>query len=209
MGGPATSQGGVWIRIASSQSHRQSWPAHGLSPSLAWCALCLLADAPMLPGWDAAARGHWVQLPRDPRPLPQKAGERRPQAKTPGPSGGSCSCGTWPPTGCCCCTALSVGKLIGPQACDGAIHAWWRRAPYRHADFVRITWCQECITAWSGGWPAAIGQAPACLTGLAANLQSKFSGPECPADGDHRPWWDVAHVVLIVTAGHVPHRPWR
>jgi hypothetical protein len=34
-GGPATSQGGIWIRIASSRSHRQSWPAHFLCASLA------------------------------------------------------------------------------------------------------------------------------------------------------------------------------
>jgi hypothetical protein len=44
------------------------------SASLAWRALSLLADTPMLPGWDAAGRGHWAQLRRDPRPLPHRAG---------------------------------------------------------------------------------------------------------------------------------------
>src|SRR5512132_2062708 len=36
--------------------------------SLAWRALCLLADAPMLPGWNGSGRGHRSQLPRDLRP---------------------------------------------------------------------------------------------------------------------------------------------
>jgi hypothetical protein len=31
VGGPAASQGGVWIRIASSRSSRRTWPAHCLS----------------------------------------------------------------------------------------------------------------------------------------------------------------------------------
>jgi hypothetical protein len=48
------------------------------SASLAWRALCLLADAPMLPGWNAAARGHWTQLPRDPWLLPHRAGSATP-----------------------------------------------------------------------------------------------------------------------------------
>jgi hypothetical protein len=58
--------------------------------SLAWRAVCLLADAPMLPGWDGSGMGHWAQLWWDPRPLPQRAGEQ-PQAKAPGVSGGWCS----------------------------------------------------------------------------------------------------------------------
>jgi hypothetical protein len=48
----------------SSRSNRRTWPAHSLPASLAWRALCLLADAPMLPGWDASGRGHWAQLPQ-------------------------------------------------------------------------------------------------------------------------------------------------
>ena len=48
------------------------------SASLAWRALCLLADAPMLPGWDAAGRGHRAQLLWDPRPLPHRAGSATP-----------------------------------------------------------------------------------------------------------------------------------
>jgi hypothetical protein len=47
------------------------------SASLAWRAVCLLADAPMLPGWEAAGRGHWAQLRRDPRPL-HRAGSATP-----------------------------------------------------------------------------------------------------------------------------------
>src|SRR5215211_148944 len=31
-------------------------------------------------------------------------------------------------TGCgCCCTAASGGRLTGPQGCEAAHHAWWRR----------------------------------------------------------------------------------
>ena len=51
------------------------------SASLAWRALCLLADAPMLPGWNAAGRGLWAQLRRDPRLLPHRAGERDPKRR--------------------------------------------------------------------------------------------------------------------------------
>jgi hypothetical protein len=46
--------------------------------SLAWRAVCLLADAPMLPGWDGSGRGHWAQLRRDPRPLLHRAGSATP-----------------------------------------------------------------------------------------------------------------------------------
>jgi hypothetical protein len=51
------------------------------SASLAWRDLCLLADAPMLPGWNAAGRGHSAQLPRDPRLPPHRAGERDPKRR--------------------------------------------------------------------------------------------------------------------------------
>jgi hypothetical protein len=128
VGGPATSQGGVRIRIASSRSHRQSWPAHCLFASLAWRALCLLADAPTLPGWDTVARCHWTQLRRDPRPLPQKAGQRRPQAKTPGASGAHALVALGHLPDAPLLHARSGGKLTGPQDCEAAPHAWWRRA---------------------------------------------------------------------------------
>jgi hypothetical protein len=73
-GGPATTQGGVSIRIASFRSNRRTLGQRTVSvASLAWRALCLLADAQMLPRLDAPGRGHWAQLPRDPRPLPQNA----------------------------------------------------------------------------------------------------------------------------------------
>lgn len=81
-GGPATSQGGVWIRIASSGRADEPGQRTVSSASLAWRALCLLADAPMLPGRDAAARGHWAQLRRDPRPLPPVLGSAT-QVKSP------------------------------------------------------------------------------------------------------------------------------
>jgi hypothetical protein len=71
--GPATSQGESWIRITSSGRADEPSQRTVSSASLAWRALWLLADAPMLPGWDAAGRGHRAQLRRDPRPLPQKA----------------------------------------------------------------------------------------------------------------------------------------
>src|SRR4029453_8187269 len=55
--------------------------APSLLASLAWRALWLLADAPMLSGWDVSDRGHWAQLPRGPRPLVHSAGEQH-QVKT-------------------------------------------------------------------------------------------------------------------------------
>jgi hypothetical protein len=45
------------------------------SASLAWRALCLLADTQMLPGRGASARGQWSRLPPDPRQLPRMLGE--------------------------------------------------------------------------------------------------------------------------------------
>jgi hypothetical protein len=127
-GGPATSQGGVWIRIASSRSHPTVLASPRSLSQLAWRALCPLADAPMLPGWEVSGRGHWAQLPRDPWTLPQKAGERppkrrplvRPGARTLG------RLATYRPRRSC--TALSRGKLTRPQACETTPHAWWRRA---------------------------------------------------------------------------------
>jgi hypothetical protein len=50
--------------------------------SLVWRAVCLLADAPMLPGWEASGRGHWAQLRRDPRPPLPRAGERDPKRRS-------------------------------------------------------------------------------------------------------------------------------
>jgi hypothetical protein len=74
-GGPATSQGGVWIRIASSGRADVPGQRTVSCASLAWRAVCLLADAPMLPACEAHGRGHWAQLRRDPRPLLHRAGE--------------------------------------------------------------------------------------------------------------------------------------
>jgi hypothetical protein len=133
IGGLATWSGGVSIRIPSSRSNRRTWPAHSLPASLAWRALCLLADAPMLEGGTPPGRGQWAQLLWDPRPLPQKARERRPRAK---PLVRLEARLLWhlAPAGCCCGTALSGGALTGPQACEAAPHAWWRRAPNRRSE---------------------------------------------------------------------------
>src|SRR5919112_683712 len=62
IGGLATWSGGVSIRIPSSRSNRRTWPAHSLPASLAWRALCLLADAPILQGGTPPGRGQWAQL---------------------------------------------------------------------------------------------------------------------------------------------------
>src|SRR5215213_11672942 len=41
---------------------------------------------------------------------------------------------TSPTTGCACyCTAASGGRLTGPQDCEAAPHASWRRARYGRA----------------------------------------------------------------------------
>ena len=58
IGGLATRSGGVSIRIASSRSNRRTWPAHSLPASLAWRALCLLADAQMLQGGTPPGRAN-------------------------------------------------------------------------------------------------------------------------------------------------------
>jgi hypothetical protein len=89
VGGPATSQGGVWIRIASSGRADVPGQRTVSSASLAWRAVCLLADAPMLPGWQAAGRGHWAQLRRDLGRCCTVLGAR-PQAKVRYVPGGSC-----------------------------------------------------------------------------------------------------------------------
>jgi hypothetical protein len=98
VGGPAASQGGVWIRIASSGRSDEPGQRTVSLASLAWRALCLLADTPMLPGWDAGGRGHWAQLRRDPRPLPHRAGTHDPKPGA-GASGaravGGASPGDW------------------------------------------------------------------------------------------------------------------
>ena len=73
----------VWIPIASSGRADETWPAHGAFCQVGWRVLCLLADAPMLPGRDVSGRGRWAQLRRDSQPPPHRAGKRD-QAKRPG-----------------------------------------------------------------------------------------------------------------------------
>jgi hypothetical protein len=54
----------------------------------------------------------------------------RHQAKTPGASGARALGGAWPPTVYTAPETLpSGGRLTGPQDCEAAHHAWWRRAP--------------------------------------------------------------------------------
>ncbi len=99
VGGPATSQGGVWIRIASSGRADGPGQRTVSSASLAWRALCLLADAKMLPPREANDRGHWAQLPRDlgrcRRRLESGNTKRKAHA-----SGARTVAGTSPATGC-------------------------------------------------------------------------------------------------------------
>ena len=112
--------------LRSSQRTRAS----GLSllASLAWRAVCRLADAPMLPGWDGSGRGHWAQLRRDPRPLLHRAGSATPSEGQVVP-GGSCwwwRLATYRLRGSR--TAASGGRLTEPQDCEAAHHISWRRA---------------------------------------------------------------------------------
>jgi hypothetical protein len=65
--------------------------AWSVSASLAWRALCLPADAQMLPGWRTPRRSHWPQLRWDPGPLPQHAG-RGPPSHEPRVPGGQVLC---------------------------------------------------------------------------------------------------------------------
>jgi len=129
-GGPATSQGGVWIRIASSGRADEPGQRTVSSASLAWRALCLLADAQMLPPWEAHGRGHWAQLPRDPRPLLQKAGERRHQAKSPLRPGLVLLLALrhLPAAPLLHCAAR--WQTHRTTSLRGRSHAWWRRASF-------------------------------------------------------------------------------
>jgi hypothetical protein len=75
-------------------------------------------------------RGHWAQLRRDPRPLPQKAGERRHQAK--GPRVGARALGALghlPAAPLVHCTVR--WQTHRTTSLRGRSHAWWRRAGYR------------------------------------------------------------------------------
>jgi hypothetical protein len=121
VGGPATSQGGIWIHIASSGRADEHGQRTVSLASLAWRALCLLADAPMLPGWDASGRGHWAQPPQDPRPLPQKAGEHTPSEEPVRPKADALG-GTSPPTGC-------AAPALRCQVADSPNHKTARALP--------------------------------------------------------------------------------
>jgi hypothetical protein len=142
VGGPATNQGRIWIRIASSGRADEHGQRTVSSASLAWRALCLLADAPMLPGWDASGRGHWAQLPQDLGRCRRRL-ESTPQAKSRYvrrrmllvalrhlPAAPLLHCAVrW--------------QTHRPQDCEGAPHAWWRRAAlppisYRMALIIRL-----------------------------------------------------------------------
>jgi hypothetical protein len=82
--------------------------ARSVSASLAWHALCLLADAQMLPGWRTPRRSHWPQLRWDPGPLPQHAGMGR-QAMSPVCPGSWCFVGGAP------AERLDAGEALPPH----------------------------------------------------------------------------------------------
>ena len=104
-------------------------PAHCLFASLAWRAVCLLADAPMLPAWEASGRGHWAQLRRDPRPLLHRAGSATPKPRS-GTSGRLVLVvGAWPPTGCAAPALPCQEADSRTQDCEAAHHVSWRRTP--------------------------------------------------------------------------------
>jgi len=96
VGGPVTSQGGVWIRLASSRSSRRTWPAH--------CLLCQFGLVRLVSAGrraDAARLGRLREGPLGPTPAGPSAAAApcwgaRPQAKTPGVSGARAVGGPWP-----------------------------------------------------------------------------------------------------------------
>jgi hypothetical protein len=133
-GGPATSQGGVWIRITSSGRADEPGPAHG--------PFCQFGLARLV---SAGRRADAARLERRREgPLgPTSAGptaaaapcwgtRHQPKASASGarPLGGA-----WPPTIYTAPETLpSGGRLTGPQDCEAAHHAWWRRARNRRVE---------------------------------------------------------------------------
>jgi hypothetical protein len=179
VGGSATSQGGVWIRIASSGRADVAGQRTVSFASLAWRAVCLLADAPMLPGWDASGRGHWAQLRRDHRPLPHRAGERHTKPR-PLVRPGLVLLGASPPTGC-------------------AAAARWRHladAPNRRTARSLTTFVAD--TQVTGGLP---GTAVAAWAGGRRGTYGPEESGRSPVVG----WADSCHTVAWFTLG----RRWR
>jgi hypothetical protein len=129
VGGPATSQDGVWIRLASSRSSRRTWPAHGLvcqfglagRVSAGRRARCCHAEG-------APVGGHWAQLRRDPRPLRHRAGERDPKRRSGTSRAARAGGGGWPPTGCAAPALPCQVADSRTQDCEAAHHVSWRRA---------------------------------------------------------------------------------
>jgi hypothetical protein len=128
VGGPATSQGGVWIRIASSRSSRRTRPAHCLFASLARRAVCLLADAQMLPEWDGSGEGPLGPTLAGPSAAAASSCQEQDSKPGAGASGARTVDGVDAYRLRRFCTALSGGRLTGPQDCQAAHHASWRRA---------------------------------------------------------------------------------
>ena len=127
VGGPATSQGEVWIRTASSRSSRRTWPAH--------CPFCQFGLACLVPAGrraDAARLGRPREGPLGPTSAGPSAAAAacwgaRYQAKPTAP-GGSYSWDASPPTGCAA-PALRRQVADSPdRKLRGRSHAWWRRA---------------------------------------------------------------------------------
>jgi hypothetical protein len=130
VGGPATSQDGVWIRIASSGRADQPGPAHG-----PFCQFGLARLVPAGRRADAARLERRREGPLGPTSAGPTAAAApywgaQPQAKTSGASGACPLGGAWPPTVYTAPETLpSGGRLTGPQDCEAAHHAWWHRAP--------------------------------------------------------------------------------
>ena len=125
-GGPATSQGGIWIRIASSG--RADEPGQPRSPVPVWpggpCVCwptrrCCQLGTP--PG-RAIGPNFGGTLGRCRTVLRSAT-----QAKSPLRPGLVCLGRLATYRLRRSCTALSGGRLTGPHDCEDAPHAWWRR----------------------------------------------------------------------------------
>ena len=145
VGEPATSQGGIWIRIASFRSSRRT----------------RASARSLLPVWPGAPCACWptrrccqVGTPPPGAIGPNFRGTHgccrtvlgaQPQAKTPGASGACPLGGAWPPTVYNAAETLpSSGRLTGPQECEAAHHAWWRRAKKPQRRTTRSARCVAC-----------------------------------------------------------------
>src|SRR5829696_550918 len=115
---------------------------------------------------------------------------------------------TSPTTGCACyCTAASRGRLTGPQDCEAAPHAWWRRAckggvpalEHGDEDDVPVFGAEVSTIPWRiPKWPdRAMSAEEVCWCGLGS--------PTVPQDYSSAGAKRIEHclgVALGDTAGH-------